>query len=251
MWPFGNKSRDRDSKTGKQAKAIDVLEHAARQHVPLVVELADRPNTTFNSYLLRCTPNRPTHALVLDEWLPKQINAQIHSGTQFHARFSLRGVTYQFQTEITDARTESGAAIFRARLPKSIQEDQNRSAYRVAVLKLEEVPVVLMSNGRATLHGKLGDISTTGLNILVEGRIHPPVTKGDIFEHCAIQPQHDDDIRCQILAKHVEFDTVQGVTQLGCKFHQFERFGEKALEKLVARLQRKERRNSVSTRGLT
>ena len=221
------------------------LSRLASSRVPISIQIANHQHKLFNSYFLNLYEKGGLCQLVLDELMPKQGNELIQPGQAIVISCSHQGVEYKFKTRIVEIERDKDSVLYFAEQPCKISKSQPRNAYRVPVKKFTSIPISIITKGRGILKGSLADISNSGVGISIPKSISPPIHNNERINSCYITLDNGETLEFSLQVKHVVFNSFDQSTYVGGSYLDFKKQSKRTLDKLVARLQREERRRSI------
>lgn len=243
---FNNKKPSADV-LFNQNNSSSVLERLAQARVPLSIQVANYQHKLYNSYLLKLDQESGRARLIIDELMPRQANELTKPGETLSVKCNHRGVEFKFKTKVLEIEKELESILYLTSVPGEIIQSQPRNAYRVAVKKFTRIPVSFACHGRGVLKGTLSDLSNTGVGITIPKAIKPGLHDNELIDSCYINLDNGTSIEFSMQIKHVVYSNLDRSTYIGGRFTSFKRNNEKLMEKLVAQLQREERRRSIDT----
>lgn len=230
-----------------QNSSNSVIERLVQARAPLSVQIEKYQHKLYNSYLLKLDQESAEPRLLIDELMPLQANELTKVGAHLIVKSSHRGVEFKFKTQVLDIEKELNSTLYLTSLPDKIIQSQPRNAYRVAAKKFTKIPVSFASRGRGILKGTLSDLSNSGIGITVPKAIEPGLQANEFIDSCYITLDNGTSIEFSMQIKHVVYSNLDRSTYIGGRFTSFKRNNEKLMERLVAQLQREERRRAIDT----
>ena len=211
------------------------MEKLQTKHTLLTVEIGSHPQY-YSSLILEC--NARNGYLVLDEFYPDDINANIILGEQLDISSNNAGVSIRFVGEIEDIAEKRGAPYYKIGFPDIIEYSQRRQSHRIPVSLSAPIKVIFNTSNDMLLHGELRDLSLGGFSC----RLTPPIMErlkpDDEIPKCILQMPDHSRIVCSVDVRRVFVSNTSGVPMLGCKFLNMNTPDERSLQSIHAKMER-------------
>lgn len=176
--------------------------------------------------------------VVLDELMPREGNLISSKAVECIIKVSSNQKFYQFKAMIKPIAGESPPC-YLMEVPKILEESQKRQAFRVSISRIQSTSVLLNTNNREPLSGRIIDLSATGARVEITTPIARPFKKGDTIEKCVLTLPDKVRISCKAEIRHWENDRARGCTTVGLKFSTLSTTDQRMVAKFITEMQRK------------
>ena len=189
----------------------------------------------------------PHEYLLLDELKPtlKLPSERALVGKNVRIKAYVDGIALEFSTSVIGAGEQRGIRYYTVAVPREIIYEQKRGSFRVSTTISQQIPVSFKMQNGLSYKGELYDLSTGGVSIaLRQERLDERLPRGTLIPECNICfPGSRDPLYCQLELKNIRSS---GRMQLvGTSFTTLSPTQERVLEKYVATMDRKRRRELV------
>lgn len=216
-----------------------ILRPLLRQHSIISVAIPNAKRI-FSTTLLDIDTDK--QQLIFDELHPKEGHELLSQSKQLKMRAQRDGIDLIMALEISAIGSENGVAFYTAPLPESIRYHQRRSAFRVQVGPLQDIPVQLTYPDGKAVHGVLFDISASGMCVRVPRKTALPDTRSGEELHCSISLPDKKKINCVFVIRHVAEHEPSRSLHIGGSFEHLDNIQKRAIERFSLELQRQSRR---------
>ena len=176
---------------------------------------------------------------LIDEFTPPPPE-QIHPGTKLLFSLTHNGVRHQLEAAF---RADNGTKRWFG-FPQGIEQIQLRNAFRVKISQAHPIKVRLKKAEQKMIEGTLADLSSTGLRLRLKGMVKPRPERGEVYSSCHFVLGDGSTVEAPAQLMHWQFDHEQQVSYLGLQFEQMDTTIQKALNRYLTDLQRKQRQLS-------
>ena len=215
------------------------LHQAQRQRHFLDVAI-DGDHVSYQSMILALDPTEKT--VLIDELFPKGFEGLPGQRLQVTVR-QPEGRKLRFRSTILERHSHDGSPIYVLAMPRGVESEQRRNAYRLAVGGAD-IPVHFSLHDKSVLVASLLNLSTSGIGLLLN-------------EYDAEKLRYDDPlhrvrfefagllVECDMTVRNVaSFGEGSGGALVGAEFIQLPAQEQRALERAIARIQRDRLRRS-------
>lgn len=196
---------------------------------------------SFSSALIKVVPDQ---YIILDELKPSPRLPSVRNliGQAFDIQAYVDGVALEFESRVIATGVHDDVRYYKCAFPKEILYEQKRGSFRVSTTIDQQIPVSFQLKNGESFKGELFDISSGGISIaLREYFMDSRTPRGIVIPKCVIKlPGVRDPFECQLELRNIR---QSGRMQLiGTSFYQLPPRQERIVEKYVATLDRKRRR---------
>ncbi|MBT2373992.1 flagellar brake protein [Pseudomonas fluorescens] len=209
-------------------------------HDPLIITFHER-NQRFQSYLVDV--DRESQSLALDEMIPRDGERYLENGEAFRIEGFHEGVRVAWESNGTLTISETdGHRSYNGSMPVEVVYHQRRSAFRAA-LKLAQLVNVELGGEKlkASINGKLLDISATGCKLRFDGDISERLQLGQVYDRF-IAALPFGSMSTAVELRYLHFEEKIDTTFAGVRFHNMSGLVQRQVERFVYQLQREARR---------
>lgn len=231
-----------DFETASTSTKINaLLQSLLQQNSLLNIEL-EKNTERYTSILLDA--DEESAMLVFDAFHPTPTEHAFTPYAVAKVRVQNCGADISFAINIELVHTTDGQVQYRAAYPKSINYLQRRGAFRVPVSAMSPADVYIYLDKGKTFTGALRDISVSGMCIRFPPKTKLPETWPEEVS-CEIILSSGKKLRTQFKVCHIKQHQPSRNFFLGVAFLHLDKAQERAIEKLVAELQRKSRQRMM------
>ncbi|MDH5184556.1 MAG: flagellar brake protein [Gammaproteobacteria bacterium] len=189
----------------------------------------------------------PHEYLLLDELKP---GPQLPSeraliGKTVGIKAYVDGISLEFSTSVIGSGVQRGTRYYTVAVPREIIYEQKRGSFRVSTTISQQIPVSFSMQSGLSYRGELYDVSTGGISIALRNeKLDDRLLRGTEIPECHIHfPGAREPFFCQLELQNIR---TSGHMQLvGTSFISLTPRQERELEKYVATMDRKRRRELV------
>ena len=176
-----------------------------------------------------------------DEFLQKEANSRLRPGVMVRFSLTHHGIRHQFDCAWKSSSDEHGTLKHWFDFPKGIEQVQLRDSFRVKLSQAHPIKVALTHAEKPPLAGTIADLSASGLRMLVHGLIKPKPTRGEHFTSCHFVLSDGQSVVCEAQLVHWQYDPDRDETFLGIHFEHLDGNTQRALNRYLTDIQRKQR----------
>ncbi len=192
----------------------------------------------YNTMILDA--NLKDRYFLLDEITPRYGHSKIEEGIQFSIRASINGIKVHAKN-LKKARTlnnESGI-YYMIPFPIKMMYLQRRDAFR-AYVPGSMMAVAQYSNPdrEGDLHGKVINMSATGIRVAFPGEITPELQANERFNALIRIQAQEQNLDCVLEIVYYEYDKIKKQTICGCHYVDLKRTAQMTINRFVTFLQR-------------
>lgn len=176
-----------------------------------------------------------------DPLLPKETNRLLTTGAVVLLSFTHQGIRHQFECLWLGSEGKDDQLRHWFDFPKGIEQIQLRDAFRVKFSQAHPIKVALTHAEKPPITGTLADLSATGMRMRTQGLLNPEPERGEVYNSCHFVLSDGQAITCAASLMHWQHDTELGVTFMGIRFEQLDGGTQRALNRYLNELQRKQR----------
>ena len=189
----------------------------------------------------------PHEFLLLDELKPspRLPSERALIGKNISIKAYVDGISLEFSSKVIGSGVQRGTRYYTIGLPREITYEQKRGSFRVSTTISQQIPVSFSMQSGLSYRGELYDVSTGGISIaLRREKLDERLHRGTVIPECTIQfPGAPEPFYCQLELQNIR---TSGLMQLvGTSFTSLTPRQERTLEKYVATMDRKRRRELV------
>lgn len=177
---------------------------------------------------------------LLDEVTPRDGHRKINEGIKFSIRASINGIKVHAR-DLKNAKTlsdESGI-YYMIPFPAKLMYMQRREAFRAYVPGSMMAVAQYSSPDRETdLHGKVLNMSATGIRVAFPGEIEPELQANERFNAVIRIQAQEQNLECGIEIVYYEYDKIKKQTVCGCHYVDLQRAAQMTINRFVTFLQR-------------
>jgi len=208
----------------------------------LVSITLDKDKTIYNTIIIDVLADKQW--FFLDELNSASGHKKIRKGTAIHFDGRIKGVQVKFTTQVLAVEDSNHIAMYRLALPEKMLYRQRRQHYRATADNEHHLGVSIPVPLKQDMTGSIVDISAGGfcskLDLLASGVIQE---RQAIFDATISLPGHNS-ITCDIEIRSVRHYPEQGYSLVGGKFLEIEPHLQTHVERIVAMLDRNQRRSA-------
>jgi len=208
----------------------------------LVSVTIDKDKTEHNTIIIDVLANEQW--FFLDELNSEIAHKNIRKGRTLHFNGRIKGVQVKFETQVLTVEDNNNIAMYRLALPEKMLYRQRRQHFRAAANHDQHLGISIPIPLKQHLTGSIVDISAGGfcsqLDLLERNTIQE---QQSIFDATISLPGHNS-ITCDIEVRSVRHYPEQGYTLVGGKFIEIEPHMQTHVERIVAMLDRNQRRSA-------
>ncbi len=212
-----------------------LLKKLFKKHSLLTIHIGE-VDDYFGSTILEI--NEDEKYLVLDELHPVEGHEFVDTGTRFRINAQYGGALVRFSGVVEAISSNPTAAYYKIPLPRKVDYQQRRSAYRVQVGINQTIPVQLVTEDDVMLNAELRDISLGGVSLRLRDVPHVSLEYGDHIPTCMIKITDERKILASLNVCHVERKRGIGTVRIGAQFAEMSNYDQRELEHLVAEMER-------------
>ena len=187
------------------------------------------------------TVDEKAQQFVTDEFHPSDPEQLLGNGTKIQFSLTHHGVRHQFDAVHLQSQSTHEGARHLFQFPKGIEQIQLRDAFRVKLSQAHPIKVTLTQTERPALTGSLADLSASGMRVRMEGLVSPKPVRGEVYSACHLVLSDGNPIICSARLMHWQYDPDLRVTYLGIQFVDLDGNTQRALNRFLTDLQRKQR----------
>jgi len=208
----------------------------------LVSVTIDKDKTVHNTIIIDALASEQW--FFLDEVNSASAHKNIRKGSTIHFNGRIKGVQVKFETQVLAVEDDNNIAMYRLALPEKMLYRQRRQHFRAAANHDQHLGISIPIPLKQHLTGSIVDISAGGfcsrLDLLETNTIQE---QQSIFDATISLPGHNS-ITCDIEVRSVRHYPEQGYTLVGGKFIEIEPHMQTHVERIVAMLDRNQRRSA-------
>lgn len=192
----------------------------------------------YNTMVLEA--NLKERVFLLDEVTPRDGHRKVEEGITFSFRASLNGIKVHAKDlkSVRTLRNDSGL-YYLIPFPPKLLYLQRRGAFR-AMVPGSMMAVATCSNGEReeALHGKIINMSATGIRVAFPGEITPELQANERFDTLIRIQAQEQNLECHLEIVYSEYNKARDLTICGCRFVDLERPTQLVISRFVTFLQR-------------
>ncbi|RLT92594.1 flagellar brake protein [Ketobacter sp.] len=181
---------------------------------------------------------------VTDRFQPNESEHLLANGAKIQFSLTHHGVRHQFDAVHLHNQSSPEGLHHHFQFPKGIELIQLRDAFRVKLSQAHPIKVTLTQVDLPAITGSLADLSASGMRVRVEGLVSPKPVRGAIYSSCHLVLSDGSPIVSGARLMHWKYDPDLRVTYLGIQFSDLDGNTQRALNRYLTDLQRKQRQLS-------
>lgn len=206
--------------------------------------------TIYQSILLEIDPEEKT--VLIDEFFPNTFVGL--PGQKMH--FSLRqagGRSIMFQASIQERHEFDGSPVYVIAMPESLEENQRRLAFRMAVPSETNTESTFVAPDRQAYSAVVKDVSSDGVCIETSGGMTQALRAGDSlkntrFEFAGIDIVCDLTVKNLVDKKELDESAPEEHQRIGAEFHNLPMTTRRQIQQSIMQLQREQLRRASQSR---
>jgi len=194
-------------------------------------------NQLFNTLVLNADLRSRT--LSLDEITPRAGHELAAKGDPFNLRASINGIrVYVPELRINRILNDASGTFYELSFPERLLYLQRRDAFRVLVPTRLKVTARCRFSDRKPVTAEVQNLSATGVRLVMDGKILPPLAMMEKFSQTLALPPPDGAIEMTLETVYVDYDRPKNQTIMGCRFADLSRNKQIIINRFVTQLQR-------------
>lgn len=199
--------------------------------------------TLHHSLILEVLPD--DGHLVIDELQPDDKGVHGQPGQACEVTCTERGVRLRFDTTVIESGLEDDGRFYRLALPKAIEKDERRAAFRVYVPAMSKMTATVPSPFEKPWAPRLRDVSVAGVKLEFREPHASGLRRGTVLAGCVFRITDELTIECDIEVRNVAAQTEPSPhVMIGARFVELARDRKRALERALMIEQRRIRKRS-------
>lgn len=199
-------------------------------------------DTVYQSIILEVVPEHGH--LTIDELFPKQSGLQGLVGHEIEIFVKESGYTLSFMSSILEREEADQNPFYRIELPKVIDRQQRRGAFRIVPDSREDMSLTIVDEDEKELV-MVRDLSSSGICIVLDGDRRDDFKVGTVINYILLNYGAGETVKCQLDVRNVRLENEPfHQTVIGAKFLHINPEDQKQLEQYLLRLQREQRRKA-------
>jgi c-di-GMP-binding flagellar brake protein YcgR len=176
-----------------------------------------------------------------DPLIPANANPLLTPGSVAILSLSHHGIRHQFECLWQSSEGSGDQLRHWFEFPKGIEQVQLRDAFRVKLSQAHPIKVALTHAEKPHLTGTIADLSASGMRVRVAGLIQPKPGRGEQYTSCHFVLSDGQPVVCTARLMHWLYDSDPDVTYLGIQFEHLDGATQRALNRYLTDVQRKQR----------
>jgi flagellar brake protein len=175
----------------------------------------------------------------LDQFSTSSYDKYAEAGKKFTLRASVNGIRVIAKDLVVDKiGRDDGGLYYDVKFPATLLYMQRREAFRAWVPGALAVNATLNCQGRATINGRIQNMSATGCRLLAEGRVSPEPQMMEKFHINTYLPLIESTLSCDATTAYSQYLQDRNQTVIGLKFENLKRPDQVTINRFVVQLQR-------------
>ncbi len=199
-----------------------------------------KDSAEYNSIILEASYEK--NELLLDELNSQSAHKKIKKGTLIHVDGRLQGVRMQFQAKVLGIENDNSFAAYRLALPKNMLYQQRRRHYRASVNGDQKLAISIPVPLKHHVIGDIVDISASGFCSKLDYSDSINFSAEQAIYSATINLPGRNEITCDIEVRSVRSYPEKGYALIGSQFIEIQPNQQTHLERIVAMLDRNQRR---------
>ncbi|VAX00730.1 hypothetical protein MNBD_GAMMA21-275 [hydrothermal vent metagenome] len=216
------------------------LLHRLQASRSLVKVKIGKDSLEYNSIILDA--KNDSREFYLDELNSPEGHKKIRKGTLVHVDGRLEGVRIQFQTQVSGIENDNSIAMYRLVLPTSMLYQQRRRHYRAHVNGDQKLAISLPVPLKHHVVGDIVDLSASGFCSRLDYSDSINFQAEQAIYSATLNLPGRNEITCDIEVRSVRAYPDKGYALIGSRFLEIQPNQQTHLERIVAMLDRNQRR---------
>ena len=208
----------------------------------LVSVTIDKDITSYNTLIIDILGKE--QLFFLDELSSESAHKAIRKGTKIHFDGRIKGVQVKFVTQVNAIDDSNNIAMYRLPLPEKMLYRQRRRHYRAAVDTEHHLGISIPVPLKQRITGSIIDISAGGFCSKLELSEKNTIQEQQAIYDATISLPGHNSITCDIEVRSIRHYPEHGYSLLGGKFLEIEPNQQTHVERIVAMLDRNQRRSA-------
>ena len=206
------------------------------------IQMKDRA-TMFNSAIININNN--ANIFYLDELIPNIGHSFIEKGTLLNIDGRANGVEIKFNSAVEAVEDDNSIAMYRMPFPDQLVYLQRRRHFRAHLDNKEYLPIRISTPFKNKVNGLITDISTSGMCLKFNFKAANTLKQRDIIYGAQIMLPGTSPIDCYLDIRSVRHFPEKNYSLYGSEFHDISHAQQNYVDKLVASIDREQRRRSL------
>lgn len=199
-----------------------------------------KDHTPYNSIVLEVSPTDA--AFYLDELNPGTGHAKLRPGHTLHIDVRLKGVRILFSTPVDAIEQTNAIAIYKLPLPAEMVYRQRRRHFRARIDREQHMAISLPLPLKNRIQGELVDLSASGFCSRLKYTDSTRLEADQPIHAATINLPGKNHITCDLEVRSIRHFPEQGYSLVGSEFIDIPPATQNHLERIVAMLDRQQRR---------
>ena len=182
--------------------------------------------------------------VIIDELFPSGKSITVIPGQTLKITSRQRhGVTLGFSSKVIEISERDGLPVYVIEMPKQIQSEQRRKAYRVPVDQSTGLGVELPGPNQQRVSCTPVDISVSGMRVQTLGDLTKFLRRHPVLPGCQINVENQGSVRCTLDVRNARYEETSGEhTIIGGRFLGLSYSDKRLMEQTLASIQRQQQR---------
>ncbi len=184
------------------------------------------------------------HTLLIDATENADWHSQLSAGAVFHMLGRLSGIKIQCEVTFKELIRESISSSYRVMMPQQLLYKQRRRHFRAVIENNTSLSINLPLSMKQHIKGQVVDISVSGICTRVDFSEAASLASEQAIRHARIALPDKQMLTCDLTLRSIRHYPEKGFSLLGGEFNQIQPQQQHHIERLVAALDRDQRRRN-------
>lgn len=219
-------------------EVLSILKGLFNQRSSLQIRFDER-STQFQTFIVHVD----NQYVWLDELIPREGDRFMTQGESFRVDAWHDGVHIHWNAPAADCLDYDESPAYRLPLPSQLTYHQKRGAYRASMPPGIQAKLFLRhQKTRATLEGRVLDVSATGCQVTFEGDCSDQIKSGEEYTQSWLILPDGSRLDVILEARHLRFNENRDNSYVGMAFKKVDALTQRQIDRFVNFLQREARR---------
>ncbi|MBI3560107.1 MAG: flagellar brake protein [Gammaproteobacteria bacterium] len=222
-----------------RAQIVSLLRRLQAAHTLVSI----KPSPDANSYpSVIVEVVAETHTLLVDAAVNAPWHAQITTGSNLHLHARLSGVRLSSDCRVQSIVHDTRNPLYQVEIPAQLLYKQRRRHYRAQLETEKPLPIHLPLSIKQNIHGYVVDISASGVCSRVDFNDASALALEQAIRHARIALPDQKTLTCDLALRSLRHYPEKGYSLIGSEFLHITPNQQHHVERLVASLDRTQRR---------
>lgn len=235
---------DHDQIVTLPSHILGILRRLHTNHALVSIQHGD-DSCFYPTIILDINPDE--HTLLIDATENADWHCQLSTGAAFQMLGRLSGIQVHCEIIFQERIKESSSSSYRVMMPRQLLYKQRRRHFRAVIEKNKSLSINLPLSMKQHIKGQVVDISVSGICTRVDFSEATSLASDQAIRHARIALPDKQMLTCDLTLRSVRHYPEKGFSLIGGEFNQIQPQQQHHIERLVAALDRDQRRrNDIS-----